>query len=129
MSSIQLSSARLSLLQNGIDPELDKELEDINNCSIKTIVRELTVGDLMILARYMKFPTNRNDEIIIGAARKIVERFLINHPSFRSQNSDIVCQCIVHYFINHPLEAQSTLTIPKWSANYNISYPLPNINE
>ena len=73
-----LSSSRLVLLQYGLDPNMDKELEDINNCSIKAVIREITKKDLNILAQFMEFPVNRNGEINIGGARKILEKFLIN---------------------------------------------------
>ena len=61
MSYSLLSSERMKLIREGKNPQLTAELNDINQCSVKRAVRDMRLEDIYVIARVMKFPTNRSD--------------------------------------------------------------------
>ena len=76
--SKQLSQRRLDLLKYGTDQTQDNELEDIIQTSIKSVIREITINDILYLSNYMKFPVKRNGSINITGAKLKLQKFLMN---------------------------------------------------
>ena len=117
MTNNNLDSERLKLANDGVNSNLDKVLNDIIRCSVRNVVREMSIDDIIKLSGYMRFPTKRDNQIIIGSARQEIMLFLMNHPAFRSENSAVVRDTIIYYYQTHPNEINPTPK-PAWIAAF-----------
>ena len=75
-------------LKYACHPMFSKMLNEIINAKPRNLVRAMSERDIYVLANYLQFTANKYGDINIKAARKEIERFLINYPFFQRENSN-----------------------------------------
>ena len=120
---VEMLEARAYILAHGTDEQMDQVLEDIVMCDVRKVVRQLDNDDISGLSDYMPFPQKKGGGINITESRKVIEKFITNHPAFRSQNSDLVCLNIEHFYSTHPASGPIKKTSPVWKGKSGNSTP------
>ena len=117
------------ILQHSLEPGLTEALNDIINTNIRKVVEQMTYQGFEILSNYISFPRyNNNTRLNMRSSRATIEKMLIDHPGFRSQNSQEVLKSIIYYYETHP---QIPRPPPKTTRTFhiaNLNLYMTNIN-
>ena len=121
----EFEEARDYLLAHATDPSLIGALDDILHCNVRKVIRDLNSQDINWLSQYIKFQQKKGGDIDVGSAKRQIEKLLMDFPSFRSCNSDIVCLNIAKYCSQH--NEGATFPIPNWVKKAPLSPALSSI--
>ena len=100
-----LNSTRRIIMDQGLNSSLAAEINDMKDCTIKSIVKAFPDDLLIFLKDYLKFPTKSDGGINKTKAREVLTEFLLSFPQFASKTPEVICASIEYHFQKHPEDA------------------------
>jgi len=105
----------MMILNNGMNPELINEINDIRKANIDNALRDITYDDLASIDQYFHFEKKKDGSIAMKKARQQLADFLNDYPIFRSSDKNKIIKSIQTFYQQHPF------TAPPWMQNNNFN--------